>query len=53
MSNRSEQRSAEEDWRAAAQEKDARASFLVRWGLLVALLAVVAVINVVAWLAMR
>jgi len=53
MSNRSEQRSGEKDWRAAAEQKDARASFLVRWGLLIALLAAVAAINVVAWLAMR
>ena len=53
MSKRSEQRSSEEDWRASAEAKDERASFLVRWGLLLALLAVVAAINLVVWLSSR
>jgi len=50
MSKRSEQRSSEEDWRSTVQAKEERSTFLVRWGLLVAVLAVVAAINLVAWL---
>lgn len=53
MSERSEQRSGEEDWRAAVQTNEERSAFLVRWGLLVAVLAVIAAINLVAWLSSR
>lgn len=51
MSERSEQRSGEEDWRAAAEGKDARNAFLTRWLMLLAVLAVVAAINFIAWYA--
>lgn len=53
MSQRSEQRSGEEDWRAAAAAKDARTAFFTRWFLLLAVLAVVAVTNLVLWLSAR
>lgn len=53
MSRRSEERSSEEDWRTTVQTKQERSAFLVRWGLLVAVLAVIAAINLIAWLSSR
>jgi hypothetical protein len=53
MSERSEQRSAEEDWREAAAAKAERDSFFARWFILLAVLGVVALVNLAWWLAAR
>jgi fatty acid desaturase len=50
---RQEQRSAEEDWRAASEAKHARASFFTRWFMLLAVLAIVALTNLILWLSAR
>lgn len=52
MSARSEQRSGEEEWRAAAETRP-RASFLGRFVLPLALVAVVAALAFVGWLLAR
>jgi hypothetical protein len=53
MSLRSEERSGEEDWRAAAEAKTERASFFTRWFIMLTVLGVVALVNLAWWLASR